>query len=99
MKNSNNISEKIKSQSFIQHKAVGKRSSGLTNIDETKTSPWGSLVGLFCFILLATTATAQPLPPSIPFGSPVPVGGAVFILLAAMAGLGIKLLMKKRKEE
>lgn len=83
--NNNNIAETKKSPEFIPQKAGGDLGVFFR-----------SLVGLL-FIFLSFAATAQPLPPSTPYGSPVPVGGAV-VLLLAMAGLGIRQLMKRRNK-
>lgn len=95
MKKNNKNTASTNAPSFIPHNVKIQQSSGLTNRDVTKASPWGRLVGLFCFILLASVVTAQPLPPSTPSGNSVPVGGGVVLLLVALATLGIKQLRKK----
>ena len=64
-----------------------------------KASPWGRLVGLLVLISLAVITNAQPLPPSTPHGSPVPVEGLLALLPAALIVLGIVRLSGKRQKK
>lgn len=45
-------------------------------------------------LLIGTLAMAQPLPPTTPYGNPVPIGGLAGILLA----FGAFFLIKKNKK-
>ncbi|MCF8359358.1 MAG: hypothetical protein K9H26_11400 [Prolixibacteraceae bacterium] len=54
------------------------------------------LITIVLFIL-HFVASAQPIPPSSPDGEKVPVGGALFLLFAALVGLGVMKLRKKGK--
>ena len=51
---------------------------------------------LIAFLFAGTVALAQPLPPTTPSGNPVPVESLVMLLFAAIAGLGITKLRKKK---
>ena len=73
-----------------------KRSSGLTNLGETKASPWGRLAGLLVFMFLAVITNAQPLPPTTPDGNPVPVESFSLLLLAVG---GLLVYLRKKKDE
>jgi LPXTG-motif cell wall-anchored protein len=49
-------------------------------------------------LLLSSVVTAQPLPPELPYGSPVPVGNLIGLLPLAMLAFSIYLLRRKKRE-
>lgn len=55
------------------------------------------IVTTVIFIMMVATVMAQPLPPSTPSGSPLPVGGLEVVFLFVMMGFGLKQLLKNQK--
>lgn len=51
------------------------------------------------FLSIAVITNAQPLPPSTPYGNPVPVGGVFGLLLLVLSGLGLSLKQYFKKNK
>ncbi len=50
------------------------------------------------FLLIGFLVFSQPLPPEPEGGNKVPVSGAIVLLIAAIAGIGVWKLSKKEKK-
>jgi len=69
------------------------------NIAETKKSHlrvWWVIPLSITFLLMGTTAMAQPLPPTSPTGNPVPIGSFATVLLVFGGAL---LFLRKSKKK
>jgi hypothetical protein len=54
------------------------------------------IITTIILVFVQVIVMAQPLPPSAPSGNPVPVDGFLMVMVAALTGMGVVKLRKKK---
>ncbi|MCF8358593.1 MAG: hypothetical protein K9H26_07520 [Prolixibacteraceae bacterium] len=52
---------------------------------------------IISLLIFAKVLSAQPLPPADPGANPVPAGGMIYLLIAAITAIGVRKLSKKER--